>query len=379
MKKIQFISSYGKLHEYNFIRVVLPNTPIDVYSDTGYFNYANSEVETYYQKNNIKVFTANSFNKIKPRFLRVVFNLFSAIKTIIKSQNKKYDYCFVHYLSTRRAILSLFVPKRTKIILIGYGSDVLRRKSLKDFFFKKMLKRSHLIILNSMNMVSRFRDFYGHDYVEKMKYIQFPCASFDRLNSYITTHSRDEALRRFGFPSNKKIVVCGHTATREEQFERIIDAIERAPKKQIEKYFFVFFMTYGSGDYVKYREEIRCKLSNSNFSSMILEDYLDYDTMCLLHLVSDIHITAIKTDALSLFMLEEMFAGALVLYGSWLNYEEFEQDNYNAISFADFNELTGLLSDNKKLVKTAPINKLRNKISLLNSNTEIHKKWTDIL
>lgn len=61
--KIQFINSYGKLHEYNFIREVVPGENITVYSDTGYAKFANPEVEQYYKENNIRLVRANDYAK----------------------------------------------------------------------------------------------------------------------------------------------------------------------------------------------------------------------------------------------------------------------------------------------------------------------------
>ena len=159
--KIQFINSYGKLHEYNFIREVVPGEDLTVYSDTGYAKFANPEVERYYKYNNIRLVKANDYANIKNRYLRILLNLMSGIRIIWCSRKDKYDYCFVHFLSTRRAILSYFVPSRTKQVLITYGSDLLRRNNFNNFFFKKMIERSHLIVFNSGNLRYTFEKAYG--------------------------------------------------------------------------------------------------------------------------------------------------------------------------------------------------------------------------
>jgi hypothetical protein len=56
-KRIQFISSYGKFHEYNFIRVALPNAQVEVYSDTGYARPESEEVEKYYSSHKLQYFS----------------------------------------------------------------------------------------------------------------------------------------------------------------------------------------------------------------------------------------------------------------------------------------------------------------------------------
>lgn len=377
--KIQFINSYGKLHEYNFIRVVVPGEDITVYSDTGYAEYASSEVEQYYKDNNIKLVKANSFNGIKNRSIRIFLNLLSGIFKIFKSRKERYDYCFVHYLSNRRAILSYFIPSTTKQILITYGSDLLRRKDFNNFFFKKMIERAHLIVFNSGNLRYTFEQAYGKKYDDKCVDIAFPCASFDRLENLISVSKKDDALQRFNLPSGKTIVVCGHTSTSDEQFEQMIDALDNVEKSAKDSCHFVFFMTYGSGNYKSYQRIIEERLKRSTLSYTVMKDFLKYEEMALLHSISDIHITSITTDALSIFLLEEMYAGATVLYGEWLHYTEFEKDNYGAIAYKDFSDLTQKFNEVSRGIRPTKPDNLKKMIENLSSNEEIHKQWQSIL
>lgn len=377
--KIQFINSYGKLHEYNFIREVVPGENITVYSDTGYAKFANPEVEQYYKENNIRLVRANDYAKINNRTIRSFFNLLSGIRIILKSRREKYDYCFVHFLSTRRAILSYFVPSRTKQVLITYGSDLLRRNNFNNFFFKKMIERSHLIVFNSGNLRYTFEQAYGKQYENKCVDIAFPCASFDRLETLISGFKPEDAFKRFNLPSDKKIVVCGHTSTEDEQFEPMIDALSRINQTSKDECYFVFFMTYGSGNYLEYRKRVEDKLKATDLNFTILKDYLNYDEMALLHSVSNIHITSITTDALSIFLQEEMYAGATVLYGKWLHYIEFENEDYGAIPYNDFDDLTikfnEVASGN---IPPKPTN-LKHMIENLSSNESISNSWRKIL
>ena len=205
--KIQFINSYGKLHEYNFIRVALPDSSIVVYSDTGYAKPETAEIEDYYKEHSITVVKAKSFSNIRLGIIRRALNLFSAIRIIVQSRKEKYDYCFVHYLSTRRAILSLFVPKTTKLMLITYGSDILRRKNFNNYFFRKMIERANLIVFNSGNLRLKFEAAFGKKFDNKCVDIAFPCASFERLEKNLVMYTRDYSLGQLGLPNDKTIVV----------------------------------------------------------------------------------------------------------------------------------------------------------------------------
>ena len=377
--KIQFINSYGKLHEYNFIRVVVPGEDITVYSDTGYAEYASDEVERYYKENNIKLVKAKDFVGIKNRIVRVLFNLLSGIYIILKSRKEKYDYCFVHFLSNRRAILSYFIPSTTKQILITYGSDLLRRNDYDNFFFKKMIERAHLIVFNSGNLRYSFEQAYGNKFEDKCVDIAFPCASFDRLEKLMSGFNREEALKHFNLPPGKKIVICGHTSTKDEQFELMINALDKAEKSAKDSCHFVFFMTYGNGNYKTYRNRIEDKLRISTLSYTVLKDYLRYEEMALLHSVSDIHITSITSDALSIFLQEEMYAGATIMYGKWLHYTEFEKEDFGVVAYDDFADLTIKFNDVCRGNVPAKPDNIKKMIENLSSNIDIRKKWVKIL
>lgn len=376
--KYQFINSAGKVHEYNFLKTVLPNQSVDIYSDTGYFKYANEEVANYYKSNDISVKCAKSFDKIKIPFIKHFLNLLSGIFMILKSNKKKYDYCFIHFLSTRRAILSLFVRSKTKVILVAYGSDILRRKKLDDFFFKSMIKRCYKIVFNSKNMKSKFSDTYGDKFDDKVCDISFPSFSFNRLEKLLNSSNMIDCKKFFGLPLDKKIIVCGHSSTHEEQFEKMIPQFLKMNKKLLDSCHFVFFMTYGAGDYLEYRDKIKSILAQTTLSYTVLDEFLNYEEMSWLHLISDYHITGITTDALSYFMLEEMYAGSIVIYGKWLNYLEFD-DGFNAIPYSDFDSLSIVFSDALINYRPKELLTVKKSIAKLTDNNLIKKEWDYIL
>ena len=242
-----------------------------------------------------------------------------------------------------------------------------------------MIERSHLIVFNSGNLRYTFEKAYGKQYENKCVDIAFPCASFDRLEKLISGFKPEDAFERFNLPSDKKIVVCGHTSTEDEQFEPMIDALSKINQTSKDECHFVFFMTYGSGNYLEYRKRVEEKLKATDLNFTILKDYLNYDEMALLHSVSNIHITSITTDALSIFLQEEMYAGATVLYGKWLHYVEFENEDYGTVPYDDFSDLTTKFNEIASgKVPPKPSN-LKQMIENLSSNESINKAWRKIL
>lgn len=378
-RNIQFIVTSGRLHEYNFMKFVLPDDNITFYSDTGHSEPSNKEIEQYYKNHSVKVVDAKKFDNINNRLFRIVLNLFSGIRMIIKSRKIEYDYCFISFLSTRRAILSFFLPKRRKTILIAHGSDILRKTNFNELFFNLMLKKSYKIIFNSENVQNQFVKHYGNKFVDKCEYIPFPSSSFERVDNAVNGITALDAKKEFNLPIDKLIVICGHTSTFEEQFELLIPALENISDEVLNKCHFVFPMTYGNGDYVKYRDMIESMLSNSKLKYSVLHDYCTVDEMARLHLCSDIHISSIKTDALSIFMQEELYLGSRLIYGKWLDYPELRK---NDISFDTFNSFQDLPLVFENVIYhndfSVPANS-REQVRQLKQISRIVNSWNEIL
>lgn len=378
-RNIQFIVTSGRLHEYNFIRFILPHDNITFYSDTGHSDPSNVEIEQYYREHNIKVVDAKKYENVKFRIIRILLNLFSGIKTIIKSRQIDYDYCFISFLSTRRAILSKFIPKNRKTILIAHGSDILRKTNFNEFFFNSMLKNSYRIIFNSENVKNQFINHYGNKYADKSEYIPFPSSSFERVDIAVAGISPFEAKKEFNLPTDKVIVICGHTSTFEEQFEYMIPALECVSDDILKNCHFVFPMTYGNGNYENYRNKIESLLSKSKLNYTVLHDYCTVDEMARLHLCSDIHISSIKTDALSIFMQEELYLGARLIYGEWLDYPELRNNHILYDTFKSFQELPIVFENVYNSSDFSIPANSREKVKQLKSISNIISKWNEIL
>ena len=379
--KIQFLSSFGKFHEYNFIKQIIPNEDITIYSDTGYADFASKEVEDYYKNKKIALIKANDYSHIKNKILRRILNLFSAIRIVIRSRKINYDYCIIHFLSTRRAILSLFLPSKRKIILVTYGSDILRRKNLKSFFFSLMMNKAYRVIETTGNIHYCLKNTFNDKYEKKTVYIPFPSASYDILDSIIATTSKNDARLFWNLPLDKFVIVCGHTSTRDEQFELLIPALLKCKKDLLQKIHFVFPMTYGNGDYISYRKTIKDMLERSSLTYTLIDSYVNYKDLAKLHIASDIHITSISTDALSFFMLEELYCGADVLYGSWLHYLELENNHVKAMPYDHFDDIPTLIHNllTQKNDFKVNISDTRDYLKQIQSPFLIRKKWNQVL
>ncbi len=77
--------------------------------------------------------------------------------------------------------------------------------------------------------------------------------------------------------------------------------------------------------FADYRKEVCDRLQNVGFDSVVLTEFMDFQSMSEYALISDIMIHVQTTDQLSSTMLEEMYAGSVVIAGSWLPYQSLHE------------------------------------------------------
>ena len=135
----------------------------------------------------------------------------------------------------------------------------------------------------------------------------------------VVKKTREEICDYFGIPSDRIIVTCGHNANVAHQHEAMAMALNKMRSEILEEIFFVYPMAYNSLDSV-YIDKIKKVLLGMQGEHRVLTNFLNDDQMAEYATVSDIMIHVQKTDQLSSTMLEEMYAGAVVIAGSWLPY-----------------------------------------------------------
>lgn len=386
-KSILIFGVSDSRHVYNYISIVLSD--IIEYNDITIFNVARvddtpHEFAEYYRQRGVTI-----LNPLKPIGflkgpLKSAYNFIErtfALKCVLRK--KQFDYAIVHYCSWQSMRwLSLFKKSFKHIIPIFWGGDVLRSNKVNVSFFRYVYSCSDSIVLPNVNSMNVFNKKTQYSFKNKVVLIQFPqkmVSSF--LEAEQSMPSTDEIKNQYGFPKDKLIVICGHTATRAERYNQIIEQICTLPMVVKNKCYFVFMMTYAPEEYRTYQMEIEESINRNAIPGCVLKEYLNYNDIQKLHAVSDIHITNIKTDALSCFLQEQMLSGSVLLYGKWLNYYDIETPDFYAVPFDD---ITKMASQLKEIVlnfedfkQRSSIN--RNGIINLASEEVIKNEWKKIL
>lgn len=386
MKKILVIGAADLQHTINFIDTLLvgnPDNQVTIFN-TAYTSVLTQENKSFYFDNSVKVINTEKLSHLKNRKVRGVFNLLKmgrALRAECKLA-RYYDMCFILYCSWQS---SIFISQNHKyfkrVVLVYFGSDVLRNDHLTNHFFSKMNHIADHIVLPNLNTLKVFNEKTINRFKNKSCTIQYPKKMVATMNRYKPFYDKEKDRNFFNLPQDKVVVLCGHTATTAEQYEEMIESLSKCRDDVIDKCYFVFMMTYAPNNYQDYQDKISNLLAESKLSGTVLKTRIKYENMPKLHYACDVHITAIKTDAFSCFLQEEMIAGNILIYGRWLNYYEIENNNFFVFPFDTISDLSRTVDE---VIDNIEDNKKKSKANIkgivaLASEDAIRNEWNKIL
>ncbi len=207
--------------------------------------------------------------------------------------------------------------KCEKLNLCVGGSDFYRARA-SEFEYKKILiDMADIISAETDQTISDFLSRYGQC-KEKIRWVNFGIEALDYIDKELR-HNLKKTRQEFGISSTKLIITCGHNANDSHQHLKMISELKKVKSVNRERVMLVFPMTYpdGQNDYIR---KVQAELDISDFDYRILTEFMDTKKVAKYACISDIMVHVQTTDQLSSTMLEEMYAGSVVVAGSWLPY-----------------------------------------------------------
>lgn len=373
-------------HLYNFANSILESQG---FHEVVIFNVAemkdiSDELSDYYKLKAFKIINIKDKIKTPLRQLNSLINFWlrgAVLKKYLKSHGA-FSHCFIHYIAWQSV---KWVNENShcfdRIYPVAWGGDILRNTRLSNDSFCKLFLSSYRIVLPNLNSLYVFNKKTDNAFADKAFVIQFPKKMVLNMRNIGNVVNKQSVKESFSLPEDKLIVICGHTATRAEQYEQMIASLVKCDEEVLGKCFFVFMMTYAPDDYVPYQQEMETLLSKTKLSWVVLKDFIPYEKVLELHYVSDIHITSIVTDAFSCFLQEELIAGSALIYGKWLNYFEIENDNFVSFPFDSFEDMPEVfmrvVKDYKMIAPS--LHKNKSGIEKIASEEAIVNAWSEIL
>lgn len=337
--RILLVGDMYSVHIYNFVNETLLKMNVDKIVIWGINSQAEKEVKDsyciFYKKNNISLIISESHAPDKFYDLMKGYDQIKAFGV--------FDVCHLHFLAYSIVTIGLLVKSICKKIISNYwGSDWFKANDSLKQYQKYLLNQSGYIVADSLQLCRQVNEYYKAEFKEKIKYIRFKTPVISQMQSgEINIDTKKAFMERYDIPTDRILVTCGYCASQAHDHKGIIKAMEFLPDESRNKLFMIIPMTYGK--HPKYMKEVRQSLKEATADGIIIENYMDFNEVALLRLVTDIFINIEPTDAYSSTMIEYAYCNKITIIGNWLDYSELEKKGAYFEKVNKVEELTTVL------------------------------------
>lgn len=265
------------------------------------------------------------------------------LRTILE-QMPMYDAMQLLWIEKEWVYFHNLIRSKTKRLNLNIGgSDFYRASNTERDYKKKLIECADRVIGQTEDTAENFRSYYGDVAADKLCCFPYGIEVLNYINLN-KDKDKNTLRRKYHIPLNKIVITCGHNAGQAHQHIEMIEVINRLPAKIKEQIVCVFPMTYPQGCN-EYIDVVDNRLKQTDLQYVILKNFMDFQGMAEYALISDIMIHVQTTDQLSSSMLEEMYAGSIVIAGSWLPYKSLRKMGIYFLDVDTISDLTAVLED----------------------------------
>lgn len=262
----------------------------------------------------------------------------------ILEQIPRYDVAQLLWIEPVWAFFDELIRSKVKRLNLNVGgSDFYRAGKAELDFKKKLIASADKVTAETEGTIQEFSEYYKKEAGGKMGFLPFGVEVLDFIKLNMN-REKNEIKRKLNIPLDKIVITCGHNAIKEHQHLKIIEAISQLREDVKEQIVCVFRMTYPNGR-EEYIESVRNRLEESGLDYLLVTEFMDFQLMAECALTSDIMIHVQTTDQLSSTMLEEMYAGSIVIAGSWLPYQSLHEMGIYFLDVDEIPDITAVLND----------------------------------
>lgn len=245
--------------------------------------------------------------------LLLPFKLYKAFK-LVRSIGH-YDVVNIHFVQPYLPIFWKEIKKKAgKTVLSVWGSDFYRAGNRARKKLYKIFKECDAITFTNEQSRQDFIKYYN-DFEKKSRVCSFGLETLEIIKGI--KNQKKELRKNFDIPDDKIVISCGYASAAGQQHEKIINIINELDASIRGKCLFIFPMTYGD---MIYRKKIEQKLIKSGIDYLVLKDFMSYEEIARLRLITDIMVHIPVSDQFSGSMQEILFSGNIVIAGDWLPY-----------------------------------------------------------
>lgn len=265
-----------------------------------------------------------------------VYHSYSELYGIL-NELPKYDVFQILWIENIWVYFRNMIRKKCRRLNLSVGgSDLYRAREAERIYKRHLVDMADIINAQTNATISAFVKAYPSA-VRKIRWVNYGIEALECMGRECMLRAR-EKRKRMGIPNDMIVIMCGYNASEAHQHVSLIQALSGMDEFVKEKITLVLPMTYPNGQ-ESYIEKVERYLRGCGIRYRILTEYMNIHDMAEIEMLSDILITVQTTDQLSSTMLETMYAGKVIIAGSWLPYEDLRK---KGIFFVPINEIADL-------------------------------------
>ena len=317
-----------------------------------YFSsYMKDLIEQLYKQCDLKVdlLTADSsyYEKVNQKALGNIYYFESESNFgVMLNKLNDYDVIEIHFLMPFYSdYTELIMKKARQLNICIWGSDFYTMDSTQRLIQNILVKRADRLIFGNPDTAKNFVEYYNCT-GEKISICRFGLSILDEIQEV-----QEKEIKLFkkthDIPEDMKVVTIGHNGSPNQQHEEIMNILSSSEDNYLDNVHVIIPMTYGRTE--EYLFDIKNVVEQSSLHFTLLDEYMSDREVAILRRVTDVFVQLQLTDQLSGSMQEHIFAGSLVITGSWLPYKIF---NENGIKLFKIDEIDNSLNQLLKKLLT---------------------------
>lgn len=304
----------------------------------------NNVYQDFYRENNITVIEIAPKGLVYkiPKVRFYASNL--KVKNIVKNI-KDIDVLHVLWIDKVNLLFYKELSKKARYgIFTYYGSDLLRMslKTLKAY--EPIMDKVDSFTVMIKSMQRKFLEVYGQQYAKRCIVLDFGNSNYKLIKEILAKESKSFCKKHFHMNEDKISIAIGYAGTPVHQHGKVIQELENL-SSEIKSQIQIILHMPVSANNSEYIREISEQMDKINCDYVILKEFLPDNEIALLRCAIDIFVHSQVSDALSGTLLEYLYAGALLINPAWIQYDELKERGIKYVEYAEFPELTGIISE----------------------------------
>lgn len=247
-----------------------------------------------------------------------------------------------HYFGPERLPLLRHLPARAKLIMSLWGSDLYRTAGIQEYVRQfEACKKVTVFTMATPEMRETFLAKFGRDLADKVRLLNYGACNLETIDR--VRERRACGLTRFGIGAGKTVVCIGNSAVAGNQHIPVLRAIAEVKPELLTRIALVLPMTYGL--HPDYASEVRQEAAKVGAPVAIIDEFLSDEEIALLRCCADVTIHVPVSDQFSASMCEALYAGSILITGSWLPYSRLRMNH------VAFHEIAGVEDVGRKLTE----------------------------